>query len=625
MRKLVNNPEYYKNKFISKAIKKHCDKYDYSEVEYTNSIEKVKIICKKHGGFWVRPDSHVNKVGCPSCKGGVKYTQNDFIRLATISHGGKYDYSNVEYVNSRTKVKILCDKHGYFEMSPANHLIGQGCPSCSGVKRKTLIDFVNQSNIIHNHQYDYSKVQYKNNRVKVEIICKKHGNFMQTPKDHLRGHGCSLCNISKGESMLSKKLTYLGIKFKREFRFDSCVSLSGVKLPFDFYLPDYKILVEYDGRQHYENVEVFGGLESHKNLIKNDLIRNNWCEKNNLKLIRVRWDDEESGINELFKCISDGVNTNVKFNGFLSKSIFDLDIYIKRIESFIEFISSVYDKEISYNHKIGDYFCDIFLVDEGIGFNFLGLFRNSDKCSDPMYQNKINIKFNSENIRLVQIFEDQWCDKQDIIKSRILSILSMSNRIYARNCEIKEVSDNKLIRTFLNKNHLQGFIGSKVKIGLFYKNELVSLMTFGSLRRNLGQKSKEGSYELLRFCNLKNINVIGGASKLFKYFIENFNPNYIVSYADKMWSYSKNVYTKMGMNYIYDSKPSYYYIVGDKRKNRFGYRKNKLLEYGFDKNLSEYQICKSLGINRIYDCGSIKYEWYSVNSTHILNNQHHTS
>lgn len=609
MRNIVENLNYYKNKFILKANDRHDNKYDYSKVNYINSIEKVEIICNIHGSFFVRPDAHVRKVGCPTCNGGVKYTKETFILKSSIVHNNKYNYSKVVYINSTTKVEIICNNHGSFFMAPSNHLIGQSCSICSGVKKKTNLDFVSVSNRIHDNKYDYSKVEYKNNRIKVKIICKKHGDFYQNPKDHMSGRGCVLCNTSRGESIVSEKLKSLGIFFIREYKFDSCVSVNGVKLPFDFYLPKYKMVIEYDGRQHYEVVDKFGGIESHDILIKNDKIRNDWCLKNNIELIRIKWNNDKSDINNLFNILGKNISEISSNKEYLKKSKFDLKSYIDKRDEFIDFITNKYKEDIIYNYEIDGYICDIFLPNDKIGFNFIGLFKNSDINVDKNHQLILYKKFKLKGYKLIQIFEDQWVSKGDIIKSRISTLLNKSDKIFARNCKIREISDNKIVREFLIKNHIQGFVGSKIKLGLFYNDELVSLMTFGNLRKSLGQKSKEGSYELIRFCNKLNTSTIGGASKLFRYFINTYNPSYITSYADKMWSNNTNMYEKIGMSYISESKPSYYYIVDDKRKGRFDYRKDKLVSQGFNKNISEYEICKMCGIIRIYDCGSIKYNW----------------
>lgn len=204
------------------------------------------------------------------------------------------------------------------------------------------------------------------------------------------------------------------------------------------------------------------------------------------------------------------------------------------------------------------------------------------------------------------IFSDEWKNNKNIIKSRIKNILGFSKKIGARKCSLKEIKDNQLIKKFLKDNHLQGFVGSKVKIGLFYENELISIMTFGSLRKNLGQKSKKGSYELLRFCNKKDMLIMGGASRLFKYFLNNYNPEYILSYADYRWS-EGNLYEKLNFSYINKTIPNYFYIIDYERKNRFNYRKDILVSKGYDINKTEVDIMQEQHHYRIWDLGSLKF------------------
>jgi len=181
------------------------------------------------------------------------------------------------------------------------------------------------------------------------------------------------------------------------------------------------------------------------------------------------------------------------------------------------------------------------------------------------------------------------------------------NKIYARKTEIKEINDNKLVKNFLTENHLQGFVGSKIKIGLFYNNELVSIMTFGNRRISMGKKiTNMNEYELLRFCNKLNTNVIGGSSKLFKYFLKNYNPSEIMTYADRSHSQGK-LYEMLGFKYIGKSQPNYYYIIDGIRKHRFNFRKDLLVKQGFDKNKTEHQIMIDRKIYRIYDSGNLKY------------------
>ena len=275
----------------------------------------------------------------------------------------------------------------------------------------------------------------------------------------------------------------------------------------------------------------------------------------------------------------------------------------------LDFIKDNYDKEFIFNTRkiISPYELDLYLPDIKLGIEFNGLYWHSDIYKEKNYHlDKTNLCINN-GIQLFHIWEDDWIYKQGIVKSMILNKLGKTpNKIFARKTEIKEINYNKIIRDFLNKNHIQGFIGSKIKLGLFYNDELVSLMTFGELRKSLGQSDKKGSYELLRFCNKLNTSVVGGASKLFKYFINNFEFNEITSYADRSIS-NGNLYVSLGFNFEKYTSPNYYYIIDGVRKHRFGFRKDKLVKEGFDLTKTEIQIMSERKINRIYNSGNIKF------------------
>lgn len=249
---------------------------------------------------------------------------------------------------------------------------------------------------------------------------------------------------------------------------------------------------------------------------------------------------------------------------------------------------------------------DFYLPDYNIGIEINGLYWHSEKYKDKNYHlDKLNLA-NSKNINLIQFFEDELNDKSHIIESMILSKCRLSrNKIYARKCIIKEVS-SKESNQFLSKNHLQGKVNSLIRLGLYYDNELVSLMTFGKKRIALGSYSNDSEYELYRFCNKLNHNIIGGASRLLKYFENTYKPSSIISYANKRYSNGK-LYEKIGFNLIGESEPNYYYTYGNKRYYRYRFRKNILIEQGYDKNLTEHQIMNNRGYLKIYDCGNYKY------------------
>ena len=251
---------------------------------------------------------------------------------------------------------------------------------------------------------------------------------------------------------------------------------------------------------------------------------------------------------------------------------------------------------------------DIYLPDLKLAFEFNGLYWHNELFKDKNYHLNKTELCESKGIQLIHIWEDDWIYKQDIVKSMILNKLGKTpNKIYGRKTIIKEITDNKIVREFLIKNHLQGFIGSKVKLGLFFENELVSLMTFGKRRVAMGKKStNDGEYELLRFCNKLNTNVLGGASKLFKYFINNYNIEEIITYADRSYS-NGNLYKQLGFKYNGKTLPNYYYIINRKREYRFKFRKSNLIKEGYSSNKTEHQIMVDRNIYRIYNSGNLKF------------------
>lgn len=192
--------------FIKDCQKIHGSKYDYSKVDYINCHTQVIIICKKHGDFDQLPSNHLKGEGCNVCSNNQLKTLEQFIIDANNKHNFKYDYSKVEYKNSKIKVIIICKIHGDFDQLPQAHLQGQGCPICSNNQRKTLEKFISEANEIHNFKYDYSKVKYENSKTNVIIICKIHGDFQQLPLHHLRGSCCPICAINNYSKLCIKWL-----------------------------------------------------------------------------------------------------------------------------------------------------------------------------------------------------------------------------------------------------------------------------------------------------------------------------------------------------------------------------------------------------------------------------------
>jgi hypothetical protein len=245
---------------------------------------------------------------------------------------------------------------------------------------------------------------------------------------------------------------------------------------------------------------------------------------------------------------------------------------------------------------------DIYIPSLNLAIEFNGLYWHSEDFIDKNYHLDKSLKCQEKGIHLLHIFEDDWIFKQDIIKSIILNKLNINLcKIYARQCEIRVIEDSKLIREFLDKNHIQGYSQSSIKLGLYYNNELVSLMTFGYRHTN---SKKE--FELIRFCNKINLNVIGAASKLFNYFKKNYQFTDLISYSD-FSLFDGKLYQTLGFTKQHLSKPNYFWVVDGIRYHRFNFNKQKLIKEGYDSSKTEVEIMHDRGYFRIFGCG--QYRW----------------
>jgi len=281
--------------FIENSIRAHGKKYNYSDAVYKNAHEDVSIICSKHGTFFQKPYKHTNQgQGCPKCgKGVVEY--QEFLTRANKIHNVKYKYFPLTFINMNSKTKIECLDHGVFWQTPQSHVKGNGCHKCSGKERITLKSFVKRAEKIHGKKYNYSSIKkIINNVSKIKIFCEEHGSFMQTPDAHLnQKQGCPFCRESKGERKIDIFLSQNGFEFYREKTFLNCINPETKRrLRFDFYLPKENICIEYDGKQHFTPMTKFGGAQGFEQIKKRDEIKNLFCEKEGINLVRITYKDK---------------------------------------------------------------------------------------------------------------------------------------------------------------------------------------------------------------------------------------------------------------------------------------------------------------------------------------------
>lgn len=338
-------------------------------------------------------------------------------------------------------------------------------------------------------------------------------------------------------------------------------------------------------------------------------------ENNNVKLLSTNSElDQKIFKFQCKKC--NHVQVDNGFSFFLCEKCFPKvrSRYEKEFKEFFEKFDIEYENNV---RKIVDnrFELDFYFPKQNLAMEFNGLYYHGEVSNnkDKTYHIKKTEFCNSLGIDLIHVFEDEWINKKEIIKSKLLYKLNQTKikKVYARNCVIKEVT-SKESNNFLEKNHIQGKDKSSIRIGLYYNDELVSIMTFSKLSISKGQKSEENTYELSRFCSKIFYSVVGGYTKLFSYFEKNYKFDKIITYADRRWSSSNNVYSTVNWEFVGITPPNYWYM--DKqhtmRKHRFNFTKHKIInKMNGDPKLTEWENMKQMGFDRIWDCGHFKYEY----------------
>ena len=611
-----------KKDIIERFIEVHGDSQDYSEVVYVKMKEKVIITCKKHNHTYNQtPDNHVRGKGCPICavektasakRKGMQHFLDKFKEV----HGDIYTYSDFSnYKSNDDIITITCEKHREFPCSIANHTAGKGCPKCGREKVTEAVKFTKeevQNSFFETHgdKYGYDKfLEYENIEQTIDIFCKEHNEyFPQTIASHKRGHGCPKCGMEKSNMHKSKSHEQY-IKDIEE-RHGDLYDFSKVI----YTRSDEKI--DIICRKHGIFKQVAGDFRQGGGC-KQCAIENSRSNTEEFieKAIKIHGDAFDYNKVFYFNTITPVTITCKKHgdfeqlpNGHLNGNGCNKcsNGVSKAEQEIADYLKQFVNVEQSNKKELEGKELDIFIPELRLAIEFNGLYWHSDRFKDKNYHvNKLKMCKEKE-IKLIQIFEDEWRHKKEIIKSRLLNLIGKNEtKIFARKCEVREVNSKDSIK-FLEDNHIQGGLGAKVRLGLYHNEELVSLMTFGGFRKSLGRDAKEGSFELLRFCNKLNTSVVGGASKLLKSFYKDNECNNLISYADLRWS-EGNLYETLGFEKQRESEPNYFYTKGITREGRFKFKKDTLVKLGYDENKTEKQIMEELGYNRIYDAGAILF------------------
>lgn len=532
-------------------------KFDYSKTLYKGKASKITVICKKHGSEWQQNvQNHLKGNNpCQDCNGQARITLLKIAEQSKLVHGeGKFDYSltkEQDVKNKHSKITIRCVKHDEIFIQEINtHLRpSSACPQCNRFSPRTGKKLEEMISKAENQKYDFSftdfGLQYPH---KASIKCKKHNLlFKQTINGLLSGReGCPICDKQNRLTTLDEFIERVkNIHGADKYDFDKTVLINGIQ--------GEAVLkcVKHDEYFSYDMFRILQGLEG--------------CKK-----------CRTSGTSKKEKALADFVEHELGFS----------------IERNYRKINGLSPKEV-----------DIFIPSRNIAIEFNGLYWHSALYLDKNYHYDKWETCADAGVRLLTVWEDEWANKQDIVKSHIKHVLGLNNdeKIYARNTVVKPINKG-MAQLFLNDHHIQGFVGASVHIGLFDKNddELVAVGSFLGTGDN---------YQLVRFATSET--VVGGFSKLINYFEKNYEYEQLITFADLGFS-DGALYEKNGFVLDKLMAPDYSYIMRNtvQRFHKFGFRRERFEKdplLMFDESLSERQLAEVNGLLRVWDCGKIRF------------------
>lgn len=523
-------------KYVREATNRWGDRFDYSKVEYVNMKSKISLRCKIHDYEFdqVAGEHLKGRVSCRGCRGYILNTE-DFISRSREVHGDRWDYSSTTY-SGKKSISIACREHGEFTTIPINHLRGHGgCPRCGDRRKISVAEFVSRAKKQWGDQFDYSKTDFSITSDEATIICRKHGEFVQTPRMHLKGvQGCPMCSRRTEENFNSRMVDIWGDRW----------DLSDMK---------------YDGM----NSTVTIRCPEHGKFTQS----------------------ADKAVRGFIGCPSCGVQT--------SGGELELE----------EFINSL-GMEVNRRRRdllIGNYEIDFFFPDAMVGVEFNGVYYHSDKFKNHRYHYDKFKMANDNGIKLIQVWEDDWNLRKDIVKEHLKMVLGVSdrNRIGARSLTLRQIQFSEA-SDFLNTYHIQGSVGATYYIGGFFRDQLVLVASF---------LKGDNQVTLSRYATSSN--VVGGHSKVMKFFRDTICALPVITFADLSFG-DGNLYRVTGWEEDAIIPPDYMYLRNGVRHHKFNYRKARFKKddsLKFVDGLTERELAKLNNLHRVYDAGKIRFIW----------------
>ena len=540
----------------------------------------------------------------------------EFIRKAKTVHGDQYDYSLVEYTGTHNKVKIICSEHGAFFQMATNHLSGKGCKQCgmnkiSTKQRSNTTDFICKAKTVHGDQYDYSKVEYVKNDLKVIIGCPVHGEFEQTPSGHLSGQGCKYCGTQQSTESAKSRMTLSKDEFVHRAKEKHGDRYDYSKVEYVSNKTKVIIICSVHGEfEQAPNKHLCGrgcptcGRE--RTIKHNFLTLEDFTQK-----ARTVHSNKYDYSNSIYTGTHDNIEIICEKHGSFFQTPHNhlsgmgcprCSTSVSKTEiKLVDFIRTFYSGEIITNSKniIPPLELDIFIPALHLAIEFNGGYWHSEKFKGKEdHLRKYNLCVEA-GIRLITIWEWEYLKDKAKIENFIRNVIVEKIKLQARKLELKAVSVSEQ-REFLNNNHLQGYVPCTVALGLYQGNELIQLMTL-----RIKNKSNK-TWEIGRLATKIGYSVTGGAERLFKHLKKNLDYPEIISY-NNMDKFTGEVYERLGMTFDSITIPYGWISNGKRFLPRYATQKNKLIKQGHDKNKSENVIMRELGYSKIYLTGVQKF------------------
>lgn len=607
---------------------KNLNRYDWIDLDNINPVGSTSNfdytcnVCNSTQSHSVKTLIKRNVI-CKTCK---------FINDSRKKWGDTFDYTDVGYTGMRNTIHVTCSKHGVRELEGYYHQ-EFGCDVCSkenqneytlNSHKKSNEGFIKNAVNKHGDRFDYTGINYINTSTEINIRCVEHDHtFKQTPKAHLTyKHNCPKC---REESACGSRDKYVPIwnKYHKD-KYDYSLVPEMIKSSDTVTIicpthGEFKQLADSHRKHGCAQCGIEDGRLSREEIQKR--IRENQRAEYDYSLVDFDGILNTSQMVDVI-CPTHGVfsqrlGSHTKGNGCpsckTSKSEWEVIEFIKDLDDQLEIIQG--DKGI-----ITPYELDIHIPKINTAIEYNGIYwHGENRGKDKKYHVNKTMMCRELGVSLIHIFENEWKYKRPIVESILrATISSPERRIYARNTTVKHLS-NETYKSFCEENHIQG-VGTiaKIKLGLYDGDELVSLMSFSKPRYN-----KSFEYEMMRYCNKLNTVVVGGASKLFKHFQRQYDPNSVITYSDRRY-FTGEIYNKLGFVFTEHTPPNYFYFKSNNRMgsvemnltlhSRHKFQKHKLpkLLDIFDENKTEYQNMLDNGYDRIWDCGNSKYEWKRV-------------